>query len=390
MTLRRLFLPALMLGVSSVFAQSPYDDDIYYDASKDTKTKQENAAYKKAQAERKAREAEERRLAEQAVYQQLYQQYYGNYDPERGGQDYEAAGNQTLDNIGSDRDVDEYNRRGAYAKNSASDTTTVNSDDFAYTRRIERFHNGDIISDINDPELVDYYYSSQTQPEINVYYINDPWSNWGWPGWNNYYWGPYSYSPYLGWNNYWSWHYGWGPSWNWSWGWGPSWSWGYPGWGWGYPGYYPGWSGPAIGHINSRYTPNGRRPTGIRNGYTGLGSAHRGQLSGSHNNNSYGNNRYQLTPGQAGNYRPSQSNNYRPSQGNTYRPGQSGVTTRPNNSTYTPNTTSGNRNRSYNTNRNTSNYNSGSYNSGSTSRGGWGGGNSGGTSGGGSHRGGRR
>ncbi len=393
MRINSIILTLLLVTATTASAQSRYDDDIYYNASKDTKTKQENAAYKKAQAERKAREAEQQRLAEQEAFNRLYQAYYGNYEPERGGEPYEAAGDQTIVSGGSDRDVDEYNRRGKYAPdNRQISDTTVTPEDFQYTRRIERFHNSDVIAENNDQDLVNYYYSSQ-QPEINVYYINnDPysWNNWGWAGWSPYY---SYYSPYWGWNNwgwnsYWSWNWGWGTSWNWSWGY-PGWgypTWGYPGFGWGWTwGGYPGWNAPVNNYIASRYTPNGRRPSGIRNGYTGIPQQQQhGHLSGNMPSSSHSN-RYTLTPGQAGNYRPNTSGNY--------RPGQSSVNSGRDNSnhnTYTPSQTSGNRNgnRSYNNNSTSrNNYNnSGSFNSGS--RGSWGSGGS--SSSGSSHRGGRR
>ncbi|WP_304633156.1 hypothetical protein [uncultured Muribaculum sp.] len=193
---------ALLTGGAFVAsAQSYYDDDIYYDASKDTKPKQVKPK------------------KQQPVYEDYY--YQNNYDPTLGGHNmpgsdaYKVSGTST-------RSVDEYNRRGQYATN---DTTrqSMSKDGFEYTRRIERFHNDDIVSTINDPELVDYYYS---QPEVNII-INSPgyWGpSWAWNRW---------YSPW-----YWDpWDWGWGPSWGWDWG--PSWGWG--------PGYYPpphwGWGG---------------------------------------------------------------------------------------------------------------------------------------------------
>lgn len=340
-----LLLMALLTGGAFVAsAQSYYDDDIYYDASKDTKPKQVKPK-------------------KQPVYEDYY--YQNNYDPTLGGHNmpgsdaYKVSGTST-------RSVDEYNRRGQYATN---DTTrqSMSKDGFEYTRRIERFHNDDIVSTINDPELVDYYYS---QPEVNII-INSPgyWGpSWAWNRWYSpWYWDPWDW----GWGPSWA----WGPSWSWSWGWGPSWAWG-PSWGWGGPGWGPswGWGGPVAWHRGD-YTPNGRRPIGVRNGYTGL----------SH-----------VTSGSSGNYRPGTSNNrgngFRPGSVGNYRPGQSSHTnSRP---AVTPNQQNNSNSNRFGTttgNRNTRNsYSTPSYSS--PSRGSFGGGSRGGSvgGGGGSHRGGRR
>lgn len=366
-----LLLTSLLVGgVIMTRAQGFYDDDIYYDPAKDTKAKQEMAA-KAAQ-----------KAAQQAA------QY--NYDPTLGGHDYYGADAYQVAGT-STRDVDEYNRRGAYAP---ADTTVADAkgDDFTYTRRIEKYHNGDIIADINDPELVEYYYSSQ--PDVNII-INAPGYGWGSPwGYNYYAWN----SPWY-WN---SWDWYWGPSWSWSWGWGPSWSWGWgpswgpgwgPSWGWG-PGWGPGWGGPAWGP-SWAYRPGsttGRRPVGIRNGYTGVGNnSLRPSGSGAPN-------RGGITHESLGNYRPGSSSS-RPAynnQGGVYRPGSAsttrpstGNTSRPSNNSW--GTTSGNRgNNNYNNNNNNNYNNNRSYSAPSHSSPSRGGGFSGGGGGGGSHRGGRR
>ncbi len=270
----------------------------------------------------------------------------------------------------STRSVDEYNRRGQYATN---DTTrqSMSKDGFEYTRRIERFHNDDIVSTINDPELVDYYYS---QPEVNII-INSPgyWGpSWAWNRWYSpWYWDPWigagarrglgvrpgpghgagvlhglgarrGLGSVMGWG---------GPAW------GPSW----------------GWGGPVAWHRGD-YTPNGRRPIGVRNGYTGL----------SH-----------VTSGSSGNYRPAHpiivATVSVPGSVGNYRPGQSSHTnSRP---AITPNQQNNSNSNRFGTttgNRNTRNsYSTPSYSS--PSRGSFGGGSRGGSvGGGGSHRGGRR
>ena len=98
------------------------------------------------------------------------------------------------------RDVDEYNRHTAYRP---ADTVTVNADtlgEFLYTRRLERFHNPDVVTSTNDPDFIDYYYSqpAQTASNVNIYVNANPWyspyyySSWNWPyygwGYNSWYW----------------------------------------------------------------------------------------------------------------------------------------------------------------------------------------------------------
>ena len=367
---KKLLLSIAMLGagIMSVSAQGYYDDDIYYDPAKDTKAKQEKLELAK-------------RKQAAAAARQYYNQ--NNYDPTLGGHDYAGADTYAVTGTSS-RDVDEYNRRGKYAQADTTAGRQAMTDDFAYTRRIEKYHNSDIISDINDPALVEYYYS--TQPEVNIIINSSGWySPWAW-NYYDWYWGPSWSWPYYSswWGPSWSWGWGgpaWGPSW--SWGWGPSWSWGWcpgwgwgPSWGWGGPAWRPGWA-----YNPGSYTPNGRRPVGVRNGYTGVtsnhyrpsynGGSHRGFATGS-----TGNFRPGSTSGNRGNYgRP--SNNSRPSNNGSY-----GTTTGNRNSYNRSN------NNNYNYNR-SNNYNNRSYSTpsyGGGSRGGY----SGGGGGGGSHRGGRR
>lgn len=158
-------------------------------------------------------------------------------------------------------DVDTYNRRGG-STTTVTTGTSLPEDEFSYTRRIERYHNPDIVSESGDTTLMDMYYSTPSQQDINVYVINnidvDPWYNaWSAPAWTYSwpYYSPYYYS-YPRWSFSWglnpwfdiSWgwgpSYGWGPSWSWGPAWGPSWNWG-PSWGWHpghghYPGHHPG------------------------------------------------------------------------------------------------------------------------------------------------------
>lgn len=90
-----LLLTSLLTGGFIIsHAQGFNDDDIYYNPAKDTKAKQE-------MADKAARKA-----AQQAA------QY--NYDPTIGGHDFYGADAYQV--VGSStRDVNEYNRRGAYA-----------------------------------------------------------------------------------------------------------------------------------------------------------------------------------------------------------------------------------------------------------------------------------
>lgn len=269
---------ALTAGISTVSAQGYYDDDIYYNPDK---VKKEKALKQQQQASRQAR----------------------TYTAPLPGSD---AYTVYTDN---QRDVDEYNRRGVKAV-PADSAARVAARDFAYTNRIERFYNPEVISGSNDAELQDYYYGSQTDggsTTVNLYlspsyawgnpWFYDPWM-WNYaPAWSWSYWDPF-YSPWYG--PSWSWSWGWGPSWSFGWGhhWGcgPSWAWG-PGWGWG-PGHIHGVAPgrpyrPAVGGMmthrggnsNPQYTPTygGRRSSAVnsRDRYNNSNS----QVSRPSNNN---------------------------------------------------------------------------------------------------------
>lgn len=231
---------------------------------------------------------------------------------------------------GTNIDIDTYNRRGVFAK---VDTTRrqqqqQNSGDFNYTQKIERFYNPDVITQSNDSELAELYYS-QPQTSVNIYVQNDPfaYNYWGWsnPYYPSWYWNSPYFSWTFGWGGpSWSWNWGWGPSW--SWGWGPSWSWG-PSWGWSVP------ARPNRPHGNIRYA-GGSRPSGnYRDGYrTGSRPSHStgtsnyrpgGRSSGYRNSNrssirnGSGNNR---SNSNSGSYRYNNNNgnsNYRQDSGNS-------------------------------------------------------------------------
>ncbi len=199
-------------------AQGYYDDDLYYNPDNDTKT----SVKKKTTA---------------PVRQTAPLSYSHTTVPASDTYDV---------NTGSTLDVDEYNRHGAFLVSDSVPFDSITPDLFSNTRRIERFHNADIISGSDNNDLATYYYSQQPQTDVNIYVVNpspwywrygSPWYDWTW----NYGWSVYD--PWYAWS--------WGPSFSWSWSWGPSWYPGYyPGWypGWYpgcHPGHYPGWCGPS-------------------------------------------------------------------------------------------------------------------------------------------------
>lgn len=340
-------------------AQSYYDDDIYFDASKASKNNQQvkNQNTNKTSASTVS--------------------------------DYPAADSYAYSFNGTRNvNVDDYNRRGIFAQDSLTADTTAT--DFEYTRRIEQFYNPDIINAIGDQDLANIYYMNPQ--EVNIY-VNTPSSYWGYDyfypySWGYGSWGPYwSYNPWRWgsswyWNSwydpYWSW--GWGPSWGW--GWGPSWSWG-PSWGWG-PGPSWGWTQPYNprhpGVTGSRPSNPGVQPgTGSRPGITNGGrhqTATNNPFGGNINNNS----RPSVGTNRPGNYTPSGT----PTTTVRTRPGlaNSNTSTSTNRTNNSSTNIYNNTNRNTNTTTNGGRYNSGSFNSGSRSSGSFGGGRSGGSSGG--------
>lgn len=376
MNIRRLLLGfgacALLSGAAS--AQGYYDDDIYFDADKAKKEA------KKSQAEN----------ASSTVYYS-----------------------------GSERNVDEYNRRGDYTP--VAESTTDLGDNLEYTRRIERFHNPDIVIKSNDSDLLYYYdyandeladvngYTSPTT--INIYVDNpDPWdlywspyyysSAWSWAWRHSYYnpWWTYNFTWGYGPSLSWSWN--WGPSWSWNWHWGPSWSWN---WGWNHgcgwypphhhhhgpswidkPNHRPHWAGSGASGTPGRPASvgdnRGRRPSGT---YPGVSNDGGRRPSGAVVNGSTSGRRPSGGTISAENVgRPSGNSNglYNPS--NASRPGNTGTVsgrggTRRANTSVT-NTSSGRSSGSgtrgsYNSSSSSSSRNkssgtrSGSYNSGSSS-----------------------
>ena len=192
------FIAMSVLAVSSAFAQDYYDDDIYYDASKEKKPVKVEATPDAYIYPDKAEDFNE----------PVYEAY----------------------NAGL-RDVDEYNRRGGiYAVRDSVPTdsvSAVDSDVFQYTERLERFDNPSIVVLSGDDRLQELYYAN----DVNIY-IGTPttfvspfavpyvsWNSWyGWDyGWT---WGytPYYYRPYYSWGYYDPYWYSPYYSWNWCWG----------------------------------------------------------------------------------------------------------------------------------------------------------------------------
>ena len=235
----RLYAMAIALAavaVPCVSAQDYYDDDLYYSPSQAAKARAE--AEKALAAARAAQAAREQAAG------------LGAADTYTDGSAKPLA-----------MDVDTYNRRNGTAPGGTK--STLPETGFSYTRRIERFHNPDIVSASGDTTLMDYYYETPSQQDINVYVINsiDPVGSYNpWPAYD-YLWSP-SWS--LSWNFAPGWSFGWGfrPCWGYNpwWGnpwWGPSWSydpWWGPSWGWG----GPVWGGSGRPHYTSSgaYAPN--------------------------------------------------------------------------------------------------------------------------------------
>lgn len=352
MKLKRIILTmmGIVAATSAVTAQSYFDDDIYYDASKD-KSKPAKTVKK--------------------TYRTPSTVIVAEYP---AADTYNVTGTRNIS-------VDDYNRRGIFASDSLTNDTTAT--DFAYTRRIEQFYNPEIVSGSGDQELANIYYM---EPERVNIYVNTPSAYWGYDyfypsfGW---------YDPYWSWSFNWRWHSPW--YWNswydpyWAWGWGPSWGWGWshawgPSWGWGWG---PAWGGPAWGGNRPSHRPGVRPGSSVNHRPSGaIGTSGRPGLTNGGRPGANGYNRptnVSGRPGSGSSGRPGVSNGSR-------RPtrGDGNVTTRPstnNNSNYNrPTNTNGGRGSGY----------GGSYNQGGGSRGGSSWGVGGGSFGGGRSSGGAR
>lgn len=240
MRILKITLVALMsIAVcTTAVADNYFEDDIYYDASKAKKKKEKKVETTNT-------------VTQPISYQNEVVYNYGN----------------------SMRDVDEYNRQGAYysyAADTTANDSILNIDGYTYTNRIERFYNPEVVSGSGNQELIESY--SVNQPIINVY-VDDYWNpypsiSWSigypWYSWNY----PYYYSA---WNPYWSnWYYN---PWSWSWGW--SYPYYYPCYGPHHHHYYPSYYHHYYGGV--RHAPSGAyrphrsssRPSGVsRPGYS--------------------------------------------------------------------------------------------------------------------------
>ena len=363
MKIRRfaILMAGLFATVSIASAQSYYDDDIYYDASKDK-------AAKTAQSKSQNTSGSNGNYYKVATY--------GNGSATVVVTDYPSADNYTVNGTRT-ISVDDYNRRGIFATDSLSADSTAT--DFQYTRRIEQYYNPEIVSGSGDTELAQIYYM---EPQTVNIYVNTPSAYWGYA----YFYPSLAWSSPYYWNNYWRWNSSW--YWNswydpyWSFGWGPSWAWG-PGWGWG-PAWGPSWNwawgpswgwGPSLGRPYNPRHPGaigsrpgnqwaGSRPTGTTGSRPGLinGGRHQGTAGWGNTNTNARPNNYSTT-GRPG-VRPSTTTNN--NQNNGYsRPG-----TNNSNSYSRPNNTNNN---TYNRPSNTNGGRTGGFSTGG-SRGGFGGG----------------
>lgn len=295
-TLRQLSLvaAAALAGVSGAVAQSYYDDDIYYDASKATKKEPKKPQARQSQAP--------------SQQQTLYYYDGADYVPWTQAGIYTAA-SEYQPTGSSTRDVDEYNRQGSYASAERPDSISLAEFEqmsaMSNTERLARFHDSEAAQEadpsISYNDLGNEYYDNGSGNNGTTTIVAVPTSSVsfnfgvGYPYYNSWYggWPYYSYSwPYNSW--YWNdWYgpgWGWGPSWawgpSWSWGWGPGWGAPYPphhhwGWGWGGGRYYndpPGATRPnrplaggsngnryygsygSSANRGSIYNSNGRRP----------------------------------------------------------------------------------------------------------------------------------
>lgn len=141
-----LLLAAVIAVPSALYAQDPYDD-LYYSPSK---------------AKEKEKKEKERIQALRASTLPASDSY----------------------NVSSDKplqmDVDTYNRRNS--KPAVGPNDGKYNDSFKYTRRIEHFHDSTIVSASGDTTLMDYYYNTPSQQDVNVYVINniDPYDYYTW------------------------------------------------------------------------------------------------------------------------------------------------------------------------------------------------------------------
>ena len=224
--MKRYFPIILILSgfAFTINAQNYFDDDIYYNAKKDT--------------------------------QQI---------PKKSSKTSNYIANM------ADMDVDTYNRRNETYYTSSIDTIGTyveNGEDFVYTQQIQKYYNPTIVvdnADILGDVLSNTYGNVEIVINNNGLPVFTPFYSWNYPylygAYSPYYWGfniggwgwnVGFYDPWFSWN--------WGPSWGWTWGPGWGWNWG-PGWGPG-PGPAPWRPGPPMA-----WRPGGNRPVGPNPGW---------------------------------------------------------------------------------------------------------------------------
>ncbi len=167
-----LTLAGIVAVTSAATAQSFFDDDIYYDASKDKSTPKTTKTIRQTYS----------------TPSTVIVAEYPSADT------YTVNGTRRIS-------IDDYNRRGIFAKDSLSNDTTAT--DFAYTRRIEQFYNPEIVSGSGDQELANIYYM---EPERVNIYVNTPSAYWGYD---------YFYPHFSWYSPYWSFNWRWNSPWYW-------------------------------------------------------------------------------------------------------------------------------------------------------------------------------
>lgn len=258
----------LMALPAMVNAQDYYDDDIYTNAPKVEKKAQQNTRQQSQQPQ------------QQGVT--VYSSRNGNVSP-AVTVNFPGADTYYV-NTGSTRNVDEYNRHGQFLVADTLIAEPEETDAFSNTRRIQRFHNSDIVNIMSDDDYMTFVTNDPTV--INVYYNERPWgyytpySRWRWRfglPWLNVTWG--IYDPWYAWYD--PWYDPWYPTFgfNFGWTWGPSWG---PCWGGG-----PGWGGPGWGG-GMAWRPSTPAGSSRPHSYAGAGSSLRPVASTSSSRGQYG------------------------------------------------------------------------------------------------------
>lgn len=180
MNAKRLILTVAVVIATMGYgkAQNYYDDDIYYDPSKDETPTQET-------------------ITPATDYNGQYNYY-----------SYPAVGGYTLD-------VDAYNRMGNYAIVDSISVDSLGSGGY-FNSYLGQYGNMYYYPSLGDSIYTPYY---NTTPEVNIYidaddYLawNYPYYSWSWRWSTPWYYNTWYYDTYWGWNPYWSWYGYWGPT----------------------------------------------------------------------------------------------------------------------------------------------------------------------------------